>query len=86
MPPRTGSASGRFSPAPGETDHIKVRLVNREGQPVTVLINDLALPDPRKVRSFQVQPVGSPSPLRRPSRDWWTISSPAPGITWPCSR
>jgi predicted Ser/Thr protein kinase len=51
---------------PGDTKHMKLHLVNREGQPVTVLINDLALKDrPDKVVSFQVQPVGSPSPLKR---------------------
>ena len=51
---------------PGETKHMKLHLVNREGQPVTVLIKDLALKDsPDKVVSFQVQPVGSPSPLKR---------------------
>ena len=45
---------------------MKLHLVNREGQPVTVLINDLALADrPQEVLSFQVQPVGSPSPLKR---------------------
>jgi CheY-like chemotaxis protein len=51
---------------PGEAQHMKLHLVNREGQPVTVLINDLALKDrPDQVVSFQVQPVGSPSPLTR---------------------
>jgi len=50
----------------GETSHLKLNLLNREGQPVTVLINDLALKDrPEEVLSFQVQPVGSPSPLKR---------------------
>jgi CheY-like chemotaxis protein/predicted Ser/Thr protein kinase len=51
---------------PGEASHMKLHLVNREGQPVTVLINDLALQDrPDQVLSFQVQPVGAPSPLKR---------------------
>ncbi len=46
-------------------DHVKVRLKNREGQPVTVLLKDLALPAAPEVRSFQVRPVGTPSPLRK---------------------
>jgi CheY-like chemotaxis protein len=46
-------------------EHIKVRLVNRSGQPVTVLLNDLTLPTPPELRSFQVQPVGASSPLRK---------------------
>ena len=47
-------------------DHVKVRLVNRAGQPMTVLLKDLTLPvSPEEVRSFQVRPVGSPSPLRK---------------------
>ncbi len=51
---------------PGEAQHVKLHLVNRQGQPVTVLINDLALKDrPEEVVSFQVKPVGSPSPLKR---------------------
>ncbi len=51
---------------PGEAQHVKLHLVNRQGQPVTVLINDLALKNrPDEVVSFQVQPVGSPSPLKR---------------------
>ena len=51
---------------PGAGDNVKLHLVNREGQPVTVLINDLALKGrPQEVVSFQVQPVGSPSPLKR---------------------
>jgi CheY-like chemotaxis protein len=56
----------RILAQPGEARHMKLHLVNREGQPVTVLINDLALQDrPQEVLSFQVQPVGSPSPLKR---------------------
>jgi DNA-binding response OmpR family regulator/predicted Ser/Thr protein kinase len=50
---------------PEQASHMKLHLVNREGQPVTVLINDLALKDrPQEVLSFQVQPVGSTSPLK----------------------
>jgi CheY-like chemotaxis protein/predicted Ser/Thr protein kinase len=56
----------RIIAQPGETSHMKLNLVGREGQPVTVLINDLALKDrPEEVLSFQVQPVGSPSTLKR---------------------
>jgi CheY-like chemotaxis protein len=51
---------------PGEASHVKLHLVNREGQPVTVLLNDLALEGrPEQFVSFQVQPVGSLSPLKR---------------------
>jgi DNA-binding response OmpR family regulator len=51
---------------PGQAGHLKLHLVNREGQPVTVLINDLALKNrPEEVLSFQVQPVGAASPLKR---------------------
>jgi DNA-binding response OmpR family regulator/predicted Ser/Thr protein kinase len=50
----------------GQTGHMKLHLVNREGQPVTVLINDLALENrPEEILSFQVQPVGASSPLKR---------------------
>lgn len=45
--------------------HVKVRLVNRAGQPMTVLLNDLTLPVSAELRSFQVRPVGSTSPLRQ---------------------
>ncbi len=46
--------------------HLKVRLRNRHGEPMTVLINDLTLPaPPEEIRGFQVRPVGSPSPLRQ---------------------
>ncbi|MFI5329415.1 MAG: protein kinase [Desulfobaccales bacterium] len=48
-----------------DTDHVKVRLTNRAGQPMTVLLNNLTLPVSPEVRSFQVRPVGSPSPLRQ---------------------
>ena len=51
---------------PAGASHLKLHLRGREGQPVTVLLNDLALPDrPADLRSFQVQPVGSTSPLKR---------------------
>jgi CheY-like chemotaxis protein len=49
----------------GEAAHVKVRLANRAGQAVTVLLNDLTLPVSAELRSFQVRPVGSPSPLRQ---------------------
>lgn len=56
----------RILSQPGAATHVKLHLVNRQGQPVTVLINDLALQDrPDEVVSFQVQPVGAPSPLKR---------------------
>ena len=45
--------------------HVKVRLANRAGQPMTVLLNDLTLPVSPELRSFQVRPVGSTSPLRQ---------------------
>lgn len=48
-----------------EADHVKVRLTNRAGQPMTVLLNDLTLPISPEVRSFQVRAVGTPSPLRQ---------------------
>jgi CheY-like chemotaxis protein/predicted Ser/Thr protein kinase len=51
---------------PGEADHVKLHLVNRQGEPVPVLIKDLAVKDrPDQVVSFQVQPVGASSPLKR---------------------
>ncbi len=51
---------------PAGATHVKLHLRSREGHPVTVLLNDLALSDqPQELRSFQVQPVGSPSPLKR---------------------
>jgi predicted Ser/Thr protein kinase/CheY-like chemotaxis protein len=56
----------RILSEPGQASHMKLHLVNREGQPVTVLINDLALQGrPEEVLSFQVQPVGATSPLKR---------------------
>jgi DNA-binding response OmpR family regulator len=51
--------------APGSS-HVKIQLRSREGLPVTVLLQDLALPDrPRELVSFEVKPVGAPSPLKR---------------------
>ena len=56
----------RILAEPGQASHMKLHLVNREGQPVTVLINDLALENrPEEMMSFQVQPVGSTPPLKR---------------------
>ncbi|MEW6659746.1 MAG: protein kinase [Thermodesulfobacteriota bacterium] len=50
----------------GEVKHIKVNLRSREGTPVPVLLNDLALPSSGpEVHGFQVAPVGSPSPLKK---------------------
>jgi len=50
----------------GEVKHIKVNLRSREGNPVPVLLNDLALPSSGpEVHGFQVAPVGSPSPLKK---------------------
>jgi PAS domain S-box-containing protein len=49
-----------------EVKHIKVNLRSREGKPVPVLLNDLALPSSGpEVHGFQVAPVGSPSPLKK---------------------
>ena len=49
--------------------HIKLHLKSREGQPVTVLVKDLALADqPQEMASFEVQAVGSPSPLKKALR------------------
>jgi PAS domain-containing protein/predicted Ser/Thr protein kinase len=56
----------RILSEPGQASHMKLHLVNRDGQPVTVLINDLALQGrPEELMSFQVQPVGATSPLKR---------------------
>jgi len=50
----------------GGVTHLKLRLKGRDGLPVTVLLSDLALPDrPPDLLSFQVQPVGASSPLKR---------------------
>ena len=47
-------------------DRVKVRLRGRRGQPVTVLLSDLAQPEPSPDRlSFEIQPVGASSPLKR---------------------
>lgn len=51
---------------PGGASHVKLHLKSREGHPITVLLNDLALPQPQnELRRFQVQPVGAPSSLKR---------------------
>ena len=47
------------------TGHVKVRLTARAGQAMTVLLEDMTRPASSEVRSFQVRPVGTPSPLRR---------------------
>ncbi len=51
---------------PSQSGHVKVRLKSRSGQPVPVLLGDLAQqshsPDQK---GFKIQPVGSPSPLKR---------------------
>lgn len=60
----------RVQSGQADTDHVKVRLTNRAGQPMTVLLNDLTLPVSPEVRSFQVRPVGSPSPLRQAIQGW----------------
>ncbi|MFZ2088565.1 MAG: protein kinase [Desulfobaccales bacterium] len=45
---------------------IKLRLKSRKGQPVTVLLNDLAHQDTSPDRlGFEIQPVGSKSPLKK---------------------
>jgi PAS domain-containing protein/predicted Ser/Thr protein kinase len=51
-----GAASG---------SHIKLNLRHRAGQPVTVLLNDLALSQAIDQASFQVQQVGTASPLKK---------------------
>jgi PAS domain S-box-containing protein len=53
----------------GEVKHVKVNLRSREGQPVPVLLTDVALPSGGpEVLGFQVEPVGSPSPLKKALR------------------
>ncbi len=70
-----------------KADHVKVRLINRQGQPMTVLLKDLTLPEAQEeIRSFQVEAVGSPSPLRKAIQGLVDHSSPAPGTTWRCSN
>jgi PAS domain S-box-containing protein len=50
----------------GEVQHVKINLRSREGTPVPVLLNDVALPSAApEVHGFQVKPVGSPSPLKK---------------------
>lgn len=51
---------------PAQSGHVKVRLKSRSGQPVPVLLNNLAqqLLSPDQ-KGFEIQPVGSPSPLKR---------------------
>ena len=53
----------------GEVKHIKVNLRSRDGAPVTVLLNDVALPQSGpEILGFQVEPVGQPSPLKKALR------------------
>ena len=50
----------------GEVKNIKVNLRSREGKAVPVLLNDVALPSAEaEVQGFRVEPVGSPSPLKK---------------------
>jgi CheY-like chemotaxis protein len=50
---------------PHTEGHVKVRLRSRHGQPVTVLLSDLGHHAPSDQVGFEIQPVGSPSPLKR---------------------
>jgi|UniRef100_A0A7C3V613 PAS domain S-box-containing protein len=51
---------------PAAAGRVKVRLKGRKGQPVTVLLTDLTGHGPASDRvGFEIQPVGSPSPLKR---------------------
>ena len=50
---------------PHTAGHVKVRLKSRYGQPVTVLLADLGHQAPSDQMGFEIQPVGSPSPLKR---------------------
>jgi PAS domain S-box-containing protein len=53
----------------GEVKHIKVHLKSREGKAVPVLLNDVALPaSGPEVQGFRVEPVGSPSTLKKALR------------------
>ena len=53
----------------GEVKHIKVHLKSREGKAVPVLLNDVALPTSGpEVHGFKVEPVGSPSTLKKALR------------------
>jgi DNA-binding response OmpR family regulator len=49
----------------GDVSHVKLRLKNREGLPVTVLLKDLSPGAPPEAVGFQVQPVGQLSPLKK---------------------
>jgi CheY-like chemotaxis protein len=51
---------------PATSERVKVRLKSRKGQPVPVLLTDLAhqAASPDRL-SFEIQPVGSPSPLKK---------------------
>ncbi|RJR34011.1 MAG: PAS domain-containing protein [Deltaproteobacteria bacterium] len=50
----------------GEVKHVKVNLRSRDGIPVTVLLNDVALPQSgAEILGFKVEPVGHPSPLKK---------------------
>jgi CheY-like chemotaxis protein len=51
---------------PATSGHVKVRLRSRDGQPVAVLLADLGHQEPSSEQlGFEIQPVGSPSPLKR---------------------
>lgn len=50
---------------PTTGSHVKVNLRSRTGKPVTVLLNDLALNQAADRPSFQVQQVGTASPLKK---------------------
>jgi CheY-like chemotaxis protein len=51
---------------PANFERVKVRLRSRKGQPVPVLLTDLAHQATSTDRlSFEIQPVGSPSPLKK---------------------
>jgi PAS domain-containing protein len=51
---------------PATSERVKVRLKSRKGQPVPVLLTDLAhqAASPDQM-SFEIKPVGSPSPLKK---------------------
>jgi DNA-binding response OmpR family regulator len=53
---------------PSSGGHIKLNLRSRTGKPVTVLLNDLALNRSADHPSFQVQQVGTASPLKKALR------------------
>jgi CheY-like chemotaxis protein len=64
--PEDGARFRELLSQASEVSHLKLNLKDKNGQPVTVLVNDVSLPArPQDRRSFQVQPVGSPSPLRK---------------------